>query len=369
MKKTLLFALLILTITNINAQVVISQYTETNSGISPKGIEIWNSSTSDIDLSLTPITVFKGTNGAAPSLDLTINSGILKAGDVIVAGTDDTMNADDIVGECSGTIFVAESFTFNGDDALELRLSGVIVDVFGDPGDDPGSSWSGGGVSTANQNIKLKAGITTGDLDGWTDPSVRFEFVSSGSVLTDFGIAPTGCPLLPVKLISFEAQSKGNNNILKWSTASEINNDRFEIERSHDGRNFETIDKVDGQGTSYQVQSYSFLDKKVLNGKNYYRLKQVDFDGKYEYSDLVRADNTTSRIKIYPTSTTDYITIDMDEQQVASVVIFNEVGQTIKDMTISEMQTRIDISDLPSGMYFVQVNAQSDKEIKRIIKQ
>lgn len=366
MKKTLLFALLILAVTNINAQVVISQYIETNSGTDPKGIEIWNSGTTDIDLSATPITVFKGTNGGTPSLDLTINSGMLLAGDVIVAGTAGLSGTSTA---CPGTEFVAESFSFNGDDALELRLSGTIVDVFGNPGQDPGSAWTGGGVSTANQNIKLKAGITTGDLDGWTDPSERFEFVADGSTLTDFGVAPTGCPLVPVTLISFEAQSKGDDNILTWSTASEINNDRFEIERSLDGKNFESIGKVDGQGTSYQVQSYSFLDDEVLNGENYYRLKQVDFDGKYEYSDIARTNNTKSRINIYPTSASNYITIDMDEQQVASVVVFNKMGQTIKDMTISEMQTRIDISDLPSGMYFVQVNAQSGKEIKRIIKQ
>jgi hypothetical protein len=76
-----------------------------------------------------------------------------------------------------------------------------------------------------------------------------------------------------------------------------------------------------------------------------------------------------SRISIYPTTTSDYINIVMDEQQVASLIVFNEVGQTIKEMTTTEMQSRIDISDLPNGIYFAQVNTQSGKEIKKIIKQ
>lgn len=174
---------------------------------------------------------------------------------------------------------------------------------------------------------------------------------------------------LPVKLTSFNVNSKDNSNLLSWTTANEINNEKFEIERSINGKLFENIGSVRGQGNSYQNVDYTFEDTKPNFGANYYRLKQVDFDGKYEYSDIIRADNTKSRINIYPTSTSNYITIDMDEEQVASVVVFNEIGQTIKDMTISEMKTRIDISDLPNGMYFVQVNAQSGKEIKRIIKQ
>ena len=179
----------------------------------------------------------------------------------------------------------------------------------------------------------------------------------------------TGFVPLPVKWTSFTVEAKPNTNLLAWTTATEINNDRFDIERSSNGKNFKTIETVKGQGDSFKNVDYNYEDLSPISGSNYYRLKQVDFDGKYEYSDVIRADNIVSRINIYPTTSYDYITIDMDEQQVASVIVFNEVGQTIKDMTISEITTRIDISDLPNGMYFVQVNAQSGKEIKKIIKQ
>ncbi len=171
--------------------VVISQYVEACSGTTPKSIELWNPTGTDIDMSVTPIVVLKGTNGNTPSADITINSGTLKAGEVLIVGTTDT------TGTTCHT-YVSKSFTFNGDDALQVTLDGVLTDVFGNPGSDPGSAWSGGGVSTRNSNIQLKSGITTGDTFGWTDPSTRFELVSGTCGLTGFGIPPGGCSSTPV---------------------------------------------------------------------------------------------------------------------------------------------------------------------------
>jgi hypothetical protein len=164
--------------------VVISQYVETNSGTTPKGIELWNPTASEISFSAeNALTIEQGTNGGSPATLVTINSGSLPAGGVLVVGTSDMSPG------------VPYTFTFNGDDALVIKLAGVITDVFGTPGIDPGAAWTGGGVSTANQNIQLKTGITTGDLDGWADPSERFETVSTTPAtlpagLTGFGLAP-----------------------------------------------------------------------------------------------------------------------------------------------------------------------------------
>ena len=162
--------------------VLISQYVETNSGTTPKGIELWNPTASDITFSPgNALTIEQGTNGATPTTLVTINSGGLPAGGVLVVGTSD-MSPD-----------VVQAFTFNGDDALVIKLAGVVTDVFGTPGSRV--YWTGGGVSTANQNIQLKSGITTGDTDGWSDPSLRFETVSTTPAtlpagLAGFGLAP-----------------------------------------------------------------------------------------------------------------------------------------------------------------------------------
>jgi len=166
------------------SSLIISQYTETDTGSTPKGIELWNVSGGGItfDNGANQLVVNWGNNGAALTPLVTITSGTVAAGGVFVIGTTDMSPNHDF------------TFTFNGDDALSISLGGVTQDVFGQPGVDPGASWDGNGVSTANQNIELKSGITIGDLDGWADPSERFTNIAVGSVLTGFGVAPGGSP-------------------------------------------------------------------------------------------------------------------------------------------------------------------------------
>ena len=165
---------------------IISQYIDTNSGTSPKGIEVWNNTGSTLDFGTNNLIVQKGTNGGALSTDYTLSSGTLASGDVIVIGTSDMQATT----ESNGATFYLKAFSFNGDDALAITYGGVTTDVFGNPGSDPGSEWSGNGVSTADQNISLLSSISTGDTDGWTDPSTRFETTTSDNSLTGFGIAP-----------------------------------------------------------------------------------------------------------------------------------------------------------------------------------
>ncbi len=189
--------------TNVSAQII-SQYVETNSGFVPKGIEVWNNTASALDFSTNNLVVQQSTNGGALTTLVTVSTGTLAPGAVMVIGTSE-MGTYLIDQGLSSVLYVEFTFGFNGDDALAIQYGGVTTDVFGNPGLDPGSSWSGNGVSTANQNIQLLAGITTGDVDGWLDPSIRFETVSTTPAtlpagLTGFGIAPpsVGTPVLSV---------------------------------------------------------------------------------------------------------------------------------------------------------------------------
>jgi hypothetical protein len=199
--KRILLSIFVLIITSLLSWgQIISQYTETNSGTSPKGIEIWNNTASSFDFSVNNLVIEQGTNGGAPSALHTINSGTLAVGEVIVIGTSDM----EATATTNGAAFSLRTFQFNGDDALVVKYGGVTTDIFGEPGNDPGSSWSGSGVSTANQNIQLKTGITTGASTAWTDPSTRFETVDVGTVLTGFGIPPAspGGPTITVDPLS-----------------------------------------------------------------------------------------------------------------------------------------------------------------------
>jgi len=190
MKKLFTF-LSLLFVAAIGYGQIISQYIETNSGSTPKGIEIWNNTGSTLDFSTNNLVIKKGTNGGSLSAVYTLSSGTLADGAVIVIGTSDL----ETVTINNGSSFYDKSFSFNGDDALQVEYGGVVTDVFGEPGSDPGSAWSGNGVSTKNQNIELKSSITTGDTDGWTDPSTRFNTNNTDPAGTGgddgFGIAPS----------------------------------------------------------------------------------------------------------------------------------------------------------------------------------
>ncbi len=184
-----------------NAGLLISQYVETDSGTTPKGIEIWNPTANPIDFSVTNLDVRQGTNGGAPSSTptFTLTTGTLAAGDVWVIGTSDMGTYLDSEFGAANKNFSLKAFSFNGDDSLTVYLGGVLVDVFGDPGTgDPGTGWSGNGVQTYNQNLQILDNITTGATAGWTDPSTRFETVSSSPTgaggLAGFGVAPASAP-------------------------------------------------------------------------------------------------------------------------------------------------------------------------------
>ena len=185
MKRILPFLIILAGYFSASAQII-SQYIETSSGSTPKGIEIWNNTLSELNFATNSLVIEKGTNGAIPSLDFSLSSGTLAPGNVIVIGTSDLQT----VVETVGAQFFLKAFTFNGDDALVVKYGGVITDVFGVPGSDPGTAWSGSGVSTANQNIVLKQGIETGAVMGWSDPSLRFEVATTDNSPAGMGVAP-----------------------------------------------------------------------------------------------------------------------------------------------------------------------------------
>ncbi|KAB1063678.1 T9SS type A sorting domain-containing protein [Salibacter halophilus] len=201
----------------ISSSQIISQYVDTDSGTTPKGIEIWNNTGSDLDFSSNNLIIEKGTNGAAPSVDITVSSGTLGVDEVMVIGSSDIETYLTNTFGQNEFFFVEKPFTFNGDDALQVIYNGDTTDIFGTPGVDPGSSWDGNGVSTSDQNIKLLTSISNGDTTGWSDPSTRYETVStsptSAGGLEDFGRVPCTTPTD----ISGEFSFPGNQEVeLYW---------------------------------------------------------------------------------------------------------------------------------------------------------
>jgi hypothetical protein len=115
---------------------------------------------------------------------------------------------------------------------------------------------------------------------------------TAGSYAQTFNIINPECGIpLPVAMLNFDGKAIKEGIALNWRTATEKNNDRFEVQRSIDGQNFEKIGTVKGNGTSNMVREYGFVDKQPLAGQNYYRLNQVDFDGSNAYSKVIQVNS------------------------------------------------------------------------------
>lgn len=257
---TILLAALLFTAGVAHSQII-SQYIETDSGTEPKGIELWNNTGAVLDFSANELVIEKGTNGNEPEPDFTLSEGTVAAGDAIVIGTANLQ----ATAEGNGAVFYEKSFTFNGNDALVVKYGGAITDVFGEPGVDPGNAWEGNGVSTQNQNIALLSGITSGDTEGWADPSSRFETISenpSGENGDEgFGIAPeSGGNASPViSGISISPEEPGSEDVV--TIAAEVTDADGTIESAElywgteSGSLDNTISMVPQSGDTYQTEN------------------------------------------------------------------------------------------------------------------
>ena len=194
---------------------------------------------------------------------------------------------------------------------------------------------------------------------------IKFDGIPSGTstVYVDniyfFKAAP-----LPIKIASFEANKVGNTALLKWSTSYESNNKGFTVERSTDGTSWTSLQFVDGVGNSSIEQSYSFTDVKPNIGLNYYRFKQVDFDGRFEYSAIksVRFSNGTDlNLLVFPNPTREKVVIDVTNfnEKTAVVSIVNVEGKIVftKNVLVqnNNFSLPINVSTLAKGNYFIQV--------------
>lgn len=161
---------------------------------------------------------------------------------------------------------------------------------------------------------------------------------------------------LPIKLISFSVSQNHSSNILNWNTATEINNEYFVVEKSRDGTLFDSIATVKGAGNSTVVSNYSYTDNEPYNGTNFYRLKQVDFDGISTTSKVINISSInffpSNSINIYPNPGIGNITISGDWNNIQNVLVYNMAGVTVLSKAQNSNQLQLP-SSLQSGIYFI----------------
>jgi hypothetical protein len=172
---------------------------------------------------------------------------------------------------------------------------------------------------------------------------------------------------LPVRFAAINAQFTGGKILVKWTTAQEFNNNYFIVEHSIDGRNFSRVGSVNASNLA-QGSQYQFADINYKMGKNYYRIQQVDKDGKYSYSAIATVlISAKGNINIYPNPATDKLVINANNLQQGNhiVRIINTMGQSVftQSFNSSNNSTSIDIARWPSGIYWIELTDANKQRI------
>ncbi|WP_118976757.1 T9SS type A sorting domain-containing protein [Taibaiella koreensis] len=206
-----------------------------------------------------------------------------------------------------------------------------------------------------------------GTGDGTPDGSLSV-ILSTGNLSNqNFGITESN--VLPIGLYSFEAANLNSSVLLRWRTASEENNQGFEIERSTNGSYWTKIGFVNSKsenGNSNARLDYRFIDNGPTTGKSFYRLKQIDQNGGFAYSNVaaVMFRKEKNAISLYPNPASNELIIEGLEHN-ATICIMNTLGQNLRTLKSNENQVHLNVSDLVDGVYYIVVTDQDDKEINR----
>ena len=238
--------------------------------------------------------------------------------------------------------------------------------------------WAGSGIVTGCLGVKkgtrlgfVQVGYdNTNSVGPGGDPSI------DGIILGNYGLASAGvttvtcasCASLPVEMRFFKGEVRQKKALLQWETATESNNRGFEIEKSTDGSEFFKIGWVDGQGNSTRAVDYSFEDKSLqANQICYYRLKQVDFDGRYDYTKIISLVLDNGGLTLHdfapnPVATGfTYLKFDALTEGDAQVTLFDAAGKIAKQITASYIAgsngIRLDLAGLAAGVYYAKIQA------------
>jgi hypothetical protein len=177
---------------------------------------------------------------------------------------------------------------------------------------------------------------------------------------------------LPVELLSFTARPTSQGTVVEWVTASEYNCDFFEVQVSTSDNIWTALERVSGQGTTNLQTAYEYIDKQPLMGKSYYRLRQVDFDGKEDFSEVVLVIYETDAVNIYPNPSSEYVTIQVDEEVgfIQRLTISSLQGTKQWEKVFASVGTQkyqVDISGLPGGVYLVHIDGSRSRAMKKLV--
>ncbi|MEO9482954.1 MAG: T9SS type A sorting domain-containing protein [Ekhidna sp.] len=201
--------------------------------------------------------------------------------------------------------------------------------------------------------------------------------IDAGAGAGDGEISPgdgsaTAPEVLPVELISFDWKDEISSITIQWSTASELNNEGFDLFKSTNGEDFNYVTFIEGAGNSSQMLNYKFEDLKPVSGANYYRLIQKDFDGQTEDLGTIRAfSNATDLFTVYPNPASERVTILFGNQflsTAAKVRLYTISGETVFEEEIWVGTNAVDLTlNFKPGIYFLESNNGTFSQKRRLV--
>jgi hypothetical protein len=206
--------------------------------------------------------------------------------------------------------------------------------------------------------------IIVGTNESATNNAQRFVSRNSSNTAAAPKLTVTYTSSLPVTLKQFSGSLQNSNALLQWQTLTEINNQYFAIQHSTDGVNFSQIARVNGNGNSTGMNSYSYTVANVAAGKHYYRIAQFDFDGNVHYSQvIVLAANSKSLLEFYPNPVISSIRLLTSRSlDGASFNITSVNGQTVKKGILNAQQIKVD--ELSPGQYWLTIRTDNGEQFK-----
>ena len=177
--------------------------------------------------------------------------------------------------------------------------------------------------------------------------------------------------ILPLSFLFFNATKQAQSVLLNWQTTNEINNNYFSAERSNNNKNFNEINKVYCTNNPSKINSYNTTDLQPLKGWNYYRLKQVDKDGKFSYSSIASVFfDKGEMVSIYPNPANNFIYVDgLKEGYQSNITITDANGKTIATANTSSSQYKIDLQKQVAGIYYINITRNGKTIKQKLIKQ
>lgn len=290
----------------------------------------------------------------------------------------DVTNMNSFVGGANNSAKVIDRFWIIDASSYTTKPTATMAFTYID------AEWMAAGNTITEGNLGAQRFETpSGDWDSYVPQGTAS---AAANTVTGVPVAPAdfwrswtlsdNTSPLPIELISFEGNCSNGSIILKWSTATETNNDYFTIERSDDGINFHSIGTLDGAGNSSSILNYSFSDAAPLSNGNYYRIRQTDYNGDSKTTTTIYVApcaDPGANMDIYNQGENQFtVVIDAEFAGNYTIRIFNALGQIVTSNTLYVAEgfnkTTIQLENIDDAMYFVNITNGSDRFLtKKII--